>query len=301
MKTIPELVNQARKQVDKEGFQLMIEPNTLHCGDNLTLLREMESRSIDLICTDPPFNTGRDWGAFNDKWEGGLKGYLAFMEPRLVECHRVLKETGSFYLHCNPTASHYLKVMLDTIFRIKQFRNEIVWKRKSGRSNDVRSFFAKEHDIILFYSKTDQYVFHPIRAPLTPKQIASYKKTDEKGRKYQERGPDTHRKNRTRFYLDDNKGIALDTLWTKACQLSGWSKERLGYPTQKPVALYERMIKASSHEGDIVLDPFCGSGTTLDAAQTLGRRWIGIDKNPEAIALCERRLTRHNSGSARRP
>ena len=135
--------------------------NKLYQGDNLTILRSLPDASVDLICTDPPFNTGKDWGAFSDKWEGGLKGYLKFMGVRVVECRRVLKDTGSLYLHCDPTASHYLKVMLDGVFGIKQFRNEIVWKRHHGQSNNVKKAYSKEHDVILFYTKSNDFVFNP--------------------------------------------------------------------------------------------------------------------------------------------
>ena len=122
--------------------------NQLFQGDNLTILRDMPDASVDLICTDPPFNTGKDWGAFNDKWEGGLKGYLKFMEARAVEMRRVLKDTGSLYLHCDPTASHYLKVMLDGVFGIKMFRNEIVWAFR--RQPYDRQKFQRTHDMVIF-------------------------------------------------------------------------------------------------------------------------------------------------------
>ena len=124
----------------------------LHCGDNLEIMRSMDDGCIDLIATDPPFNTGKDWGAFDDRWEGGMKGYLKFMEPRLVEMHRLLKDTGSIYLHCDPNASHYLKVMMDTIFGMKHFRNEIVWKSQHASHCDAIAY-GKIHDIIFYYSK----------------------------------------------------------------------------------------------------------------------------------------------------
>ena len=190
--------------------------NKLYCGDNLSIMHDMPDASVVLIATDPPFNTGKDWGAFNDKWEGGLKGYLKFMEPRLVEMHRLLKPTGSLYLHCDPTASHYLKVLLDTVFGIKQFRNEIVWKRSHAKSPKKR--FGRSHDSILFYTKSDNFIFY--------------------------------------------NSTQLNDLWLDIPIAS--PKQRLNYPTQKPRALYQRIIKASSNAGDdIVLDPFCGSGTTI--------------------------------------
>ena len=265
--------------------------NTLYQGDNLAILREIPDNSIDLIATDPPFNTGRDWGAFNDKWEGGLKGYLKFMEARCVEMHRVLKDTGSLYLHCDPTASHYLKVMLDGIFGVGNFRNEIVWKRQSGRTNHVRTLWSKEHDVILFYTSSNKYTFNPIYQPLTEDSLARYSKTDEDGRKYYlDRGNRQRKQEARRYYLDELKGAVCDTLWIKGLQLGSVAKERLGYPTQKPVVIYERIIKASSNEGDIVLDPFAGSGTTLDAAQSLNRNWIGIDSGEQAIETIIKRM-----------
>ena len=250
----------------------------------------MPDASVDLIYLDPPFCTQRDWGAFNDKWEDGLDGYLKFMKPRLVEMHRILKDTGSFYLHCDPTASHYLKVMLDGIFGRKQFRNEIVWKRQQGRSNHTHNWFAKEHDTILFYTKSKSYQFHQSYTPVIESDHKRYRHIDEDGRRYMLRRPDKRRKNRIRIYLDKSKGIPLDTLWIKDIQLQSSTSERLDYPTQKPLKLLARIIKASSNQGDVVLDPFCGSGTTLDAAQGLGRHWIGIDQNPDAITITEQRL-----------
>ena len=264
----------------------------LYHGDNLTIMRSMPDASVDLIATDPPFNTGKDWGAFDDRWEGGLKGYLKFMEERAVEMHRLLKDTGSLYLHCDPTASHYLKVMLDGVFGIKQFRNEIVWKRKNIQSNNVKLKFSNEHDVILFYVKTPNYTFNIVRVPLTEEQKSWYNKTDENGRKYSAPfGRITQGNPSRRKYLDEHNGVAIHSLWVdRKMTLRSTSKERLGYPTQKPVSLYERIIKASSNQHDIVLDPFCGSGTTLDAAKRLGRNYIGIDQNSEAIVICEKRL-----------
>ena len=312
--------------------------NTLYQGDNLTILREMPDASVDLIATDPPFNTGKDWGAFNDKWEGGLKGYLKFMEPRLIECHRVLKDTGSLYLHCDPTASHYLKVMLDGVFGIKQFRNEIVWQRIAGSakgSQHERRRLGQNTDNILWYSKTNTYLYNPIYKPLDTHEIISkFPQTDENGKRYSTTTPlfrnpsSSERPNLCyeykgvsnpypsgwrvcketliamdnagdiiwregkrplrKAYAENYKGIPVQNLWLDIPIAS--MKERIGYPTQKPRALYERIIKASSNQGDTVLDPFAGSGTTLDAAQTLGRKWIGIDIGDEAITTIEKRL-----------
>ena len=263
--------------------------NQLLQGDNLTILREMPDASVDLICTDPPFNTGKDWGAFNDKWEGGLKGYLKFMEARCVEMRRVLKDTGSLYLHCDPTASHYLKVMLDGVFGIKMFRNEIVWKRQHGTMNGCKSKYPIDHDYILFYVKSNTSVFNKMFTKTwSKKTLKEYRHTGENGRKY---AKCNSRGKEYRTYLDETKGVPISTLWIdKSIILSTRTHERLGYPTQKPVALYQRMIKASSNQHDTVLDPFAGSGTTLDAAQSLGRAWIGIDQSEEAIDVIQKRM-----------
>ena len=268
--------------------------NQLYHGDNLSVLRSLPDASVDLICTDPPFNTGKNWGAFSDKWKGGLKEYLKFMELRVVEMRRVLKVTGSLYLHCDPTVSHYLKVMLDGVFGIKQFRNEIVWAKRFGHANDVKRKFPVLHDVIFLYSKTDSYTFNPSYKPLSKDYVKSiYRHVDENGRRYR-LNPVCKlrvRNKKTRTYLDESKGICVGSLWVENdTKLSSFSKERVGYPTQKPVALYERMIKASSHQGDIVLDPFVGSGASLDAAELLGRHWVGIDSSDEAIKTIQKRL-----------
>ena len=261
--------------------------NKLYQGDNLAILRNMPDESIDLICTDPPFNTGKDWGAFSDKWEGGLKGYLKFMEPRLEECRRVLKDTGSLYLHCDPTASHYLKVMLDSVFGIKQFRNEIVWHYIMTRPK--KNDFLLSHNVIFRYGKTTEYIWNQQHEAIVEYNVRRYKgkkrivvKTDE-GTKVEE------------VSTENSPGAKMRDVWKDINYLNPNSKENQGYPTQKPVALYERMIKASSNQSDIVLDPFAGSGTTLDGAHTLGRAWIGIDSGDEAINVIQGRL-RHRHG-----
>ena len=269
--------------------------NQLYQGDNLQILRNMPDASVDLIATDPPFNTGKDWGAFSDKWEGGLKGYLKFMEARVVECRRVLKDTGSLYLHCDPTASHYLKVMLDGVFGIKQFRNEIVWLRFLGAKCNALRKYPNSTDSILFYTRSDNYNFNLLFTPLDPKYIKEFYRYDDNDGKgvYRRGGRCLNRK----YYLKNSKGRAVQSLWT---DISGVNGKKPDYPTQKPVALYERMIKASSNQGDIVLDPFAGSGTTLDASQTLGRAWIGIDIGETAIETIQDRLrNRHGLEYAR--
>ena len=242
--------------------------NTLYQGDNLQILKSLPDASVDLIATDPPFCTQRDWGAFSDKWTGGLSQYLKFMEQRAVEMRRVLKDTGSLYLHCDPTASHYLKVMLDSVFGIKQFRNEIVWGYRTGGISKKQ--WAKKHDIILMYSKSSLYSHNPLKERVYYDKPFFVLKKDGTGR-----------------YFSD---VFVRDIWDEIQPLINVSKERKDYPTQKPLALYERIIKASSNQNDTVLDPFAGSGTTLDAAQSLGRKWIGIDVGDEAIQTIEQRL-----------
>ena len=211
--------------------------NQLFQGDNLSIMRELPDASVDLICTDPPFNTGKDWGAFDDRW-GSLDKYLKFMEPRLEECRRLLKDTGSLYLHCDPTASHYLKVMLDCVFGIKQFRNEIVWSKRFGHANDVKKKFPVLHDIIFLYSKSDLYLFYPSYKLLCEKYVKSvYKHVDDEGRRYRKiSGVSKSRigKRKTRTYLDESKGTSIGSLWTEnEMKLSSFSKERLGLPNPK--------------------------------------------------------------------
>ena len=248
--------------------------NKLYQGDNLAILRSLPDASVDLICTDPPFNTGRDWGAFDDRWEGGLDGYLKFMKPRLIECRRVLKDTGSLYLHCDPTASHYLKVMLDSVFGIKQFRNEIVWCYDKPRS--ATRIYKRTHDTILFYTKGNNYYFD---LPIIPNKNGEYKLSKKRVRADGS------------VWAPKYSGKKSGSWWIDVpCYVQTPLKERTGFPTQKPLKLYDRIIKASSNQSDIVLDPFSGSGTTLDAAHTLGRQWIGIDSGDEAINVIQGRL-----------
>ena len=299
------------------------ENRTLYHGDNLKFLKGINSRTIDLIATDPPFNKGRDFHAtpeslasgasFQDRWSWeddvhekwveqlqtknrnvwsiieaakGTYGYdiaafLAFMAVRLLEMKRVLKDTGSIYLHCDPTASHYLKVLMDAIFGRENFRNEIVWKKYSGSKNSAKKKYPTQHETIFFYARPEA-TFNQLFDPLSESALREYKHTEqETGRRYRMarrgKGYETEGGKR-RIYLDENPGVAVNTLWIeKDLQLGMSSKERVGYPTQKPVALYERIIAASSNPGDIVLDPFCGCATTAVAAERLGRRWITMD------------------------
>lgn len=236
--------------------------------------------------------------------QNDMMAYLTMMSVRLVEMHRILKSTGSIYLHCDPTASHYLKMVMDAVFGIKNYKNEIVWCYKSRPFS--KKYFCKKHDTIFFYSKTDKYHFdwQANLHPLSPVTIKKYKYEDKKGKyrlvgrgikgspiesakdvdpKWEKEHPELV----VRDYLKD--GYPIEDWWIIDI-INQVSKERLGYPTQKPESLLERIIKASSNEGDIVLDPFCGCGTTIAVAEKLHRRWVGIDITHLAIALMKHRL-----------
>ena len=211
--------------------------------------------------------------------DSGMMAYLSYMAERLVEIHRLLKPTGSLYLHCDNTAGPHLKMLLDDIFGPKQFRNAIRWcYSNSGRS---KRFFVKKHDTIFLYTKTDEAFWGDYRVPISDKYLAShYRHVDEQGRRCFIRT----NAGKTRIYYPED-GMTCNDWWTDIPSLNSVAKERLGYPTQKPVALLERIIAASSREGDIVLDPFCGCGTTVVAADNLKRQWVGVDINPMALDI----------------
>ena len=353
--------------------------NRLYFGDCLEVMREdIPDEVVDLVYLDPPFNSkrlynaymgGAQWVAFDDTWrwheavddfhevaadtdlsdtmeglrkilgEGPQLAYLSYMANRLRECKRVLKETGSIYLHCDPTMSHYLKAVTDGIFGQSNFRNEIVWQRAMAKALMKRRL-PSNHDVILTYRKTeratwnDHSLFLPYDVNALDKKTASkYSHRDADGRLYQLDNlinPNPDRPNltyeflgiirvwrwtkermqtaydqglvvqprpgavpRLKRYLDEQRGRPLGDVWTDIPPINSQAKERLGYPTQKPAALLERIIRASSNEGDLVLDPFCGCGTTVHAAQNLDRRWIGIDICVNACKVIEERLRGH--------
>ncbi|MDE0265806.1 MAG: DNA methyltransferase [Thaumarchaeota archaeon] len=343
---------------------------TLCHGDNLEFLRSLNSESVHLVATDPPFNKGRDFHAtpdsvakgasFQDRWswdddvhddwvdkleddfpkvmnviQGSRQSYgddmgafLCFMGVRIIEMHRVLKDTGSMYLHCDPTASHYLKELMDSIFDRDNFQNEIIWRRY-GSHNDSQKY-ANVHDTILYYSKSKKRIWNKIYMQYDADYVKSaYSYSDENGAyttsplqarslsgggyKYEWRGitdtwkfpkkrleemdmqglihwPKKGSIPRRKVYLKDAKGLPVSDMFLDMKSLSSAHKERVGYPTQKPLELYERIIKASSNEGDIVLDPFCGCATTCVAAEKLGRQWIGIDIWDKAHEVVMERL-----------
>lgn len=275
--------------------------------------------------------------------ESDLLAYLSMMAPRLVELCRVLKPTGSIYLHCDPAASHYLKMLLDSVFRQQDFLNEVIWRRTGTHSSAHR--WGPVHDVILFYAKVaGQQVWNRLYAPLSEKHLEShYRKVDAEGRRYEHgeltapgvrrgksgepwRGFDVTAIGRHwittvdrldnlhaegRIYLpseggwprlirydDESKGRAVGDVWEDISPINMRAQERLGYPTQKPEALLERIIEASSNEGDVVLDPFCGCGTAVAVAQRLKRSWIGIDITHLAITLIRHRLFTAYGGKA---
>jgi len=217
--------------------------------------------------------------------------YLYYIMERLQECHRVLKSTGSIYLHCDWRASHYLKMVMDEVFGYENFRNEIVWIY-SGRENPRQRFFPRKHETIFFYTKTSKYKFNLPFKPYREDYIKQFfTKKDKNGRLYRLQ-PDG-KGGTYKQYLDESKGQPVNDSWIdiKPTWFRGVQKEAIGYPTQKPEALLERIIKASSNEGDIVLDPFCGCGTTVVVAHKLNREWIGIDINNVAIEVIKKRCS----------
>ncbi|MBI5027058.1 MAG: site-specific DNA-methyltransferase [Nitrospirae bacterium] len=271
--------------------------NRLFFGDNLHVMRQLPSNSIDLIYIDPPFFSGRNYNilfgdknevrSFTDIWEGGMPGYLIWLNARLYEMKRLLKLTGSIYVHLDWHASHYIKVEMDKIFGSDNFRNEIVWcyKRYTGTTND----FQKMHNIILRYTKTNDYIFNQLKESYQETTLKYHKwEVDEEGRRfYWKRGRNIEP---YKVYMDE-EGVKLSDVW-EIPQIGPIGKERIGYPTQKPEILLERIIKASSNEGDVVADFFCGGGTTLVVAQRLNRRWIGSDQSRIAVAITADRITR---------
>ena len=306
----------------------MYENRTLIRGDNLEEMRKFPGECADLIATDPPFNSKRDYfvpyraprgqepdplvRAFTDTWNWGeaaeeayehllveksgqvgdtiqglrqflnetpMMAYLVMMAIRMVEMHRILKPTGSLYLHCDPTASHYLKIILDAIFGTKNFRNEIVWCYRGA--GYPKNDFGRRHDIIFRYSKGTQYIFNldDVREKYAQATVDRFKHYI--GNKRQQSDFGAQKLNPLGKHPDD---------WWQIQPIAPSAKERTGYPTQKPISLYKRIIAASSNEGDFVLDPFCGCGTTLIAAEELNRHWVGIDLTYLAIGAVRHRV-----------
>jgi DNA modification methylase len=316
------------------------------------LPQSIPDSSIDLIYIDPPFFSNQDyeviWGdgyemrAFEDRWKGGIENYIAWMEPKLRECYRALKPTGTFYLHCDWHANYRLRMILDSIFGEDKFQNEIVWKRTTAHV-DTRGF-GHVHDTIFRYTKSNKFAWNPEYRPYSKEYMERYFKfTDdysvqrgqfwtgditgaglrngETGKPWHGFDPGKIGKGRhwirtpkeldemdadgriywppkggipkLKRYLRELPGLPIDSVWDDIPSLGGLqgdAKERLGYPTQKPEALMERIIKTSSNPKDLVLDPMCGCGTTIVVAQKLGRKWIGIDVSPTACKLMANRM-----------
>jgi DNA modification methylase len=319
-----------------------IEKNLLICDDNLNALDDLIKKGIkvDLIYLDPPFFSNKHyevvWGdeaevrSFKDRWAGGINVYIEWMRERVAKMLNVLKDNGSFYLHCDYHASHYLKIMLDEIFGGQKFINEIQWQRTSSHGDSKK--WAHVHDTIFFYAG-DSFTWNPQYLAHDPTYVSNfYRYTDSRGiyrldhiirsssmgprpnlayeykgytpkwgwRMVREKIETLDKDKRIersksgrpylKRYLHEQKGTLISSLWIDIPPVSPQAAERLGYPTQKPEGLLERIIKASSNKGDVVLDPFCGCGTAMAVSQCLGRKWIGIDISPTAINLIEKRL-----------
>lgn len=274
-----------------------METNIIYCGDNLEVLpKYIPAESVDLIYIDPPFNSSRNyevfWGEAQEKRSfidrfGDAMSYLDWMRPRIRELYRVLKPTGSFYYHCDWHASHYVKVELDRIFAFNNLRNEVIWSYKRYTADSKK--FQRLHDTIFFYGKTEDVTFNDLRIDYGEKsgKADSHYKKDEEGRWYRWQ----KRKDEEPYKVYLSEGRRLGDVWELPI-INASAKERLGYPTQKPLALLDRIIRASSDEGQVVLDAFCGCGTTLEAAAANKRKWIGIDFSPTACRVMVDRLER---------
>ena len=304
---------------------------TIWTGDNLDILRGLNSESVDLIYLDPPFNSNRNYAApvgsqaagaaFKDTWTlsdldtawmgliadeqpamykvmeasglahgKGMQSYLCMMAVRLLEMRRVLRETGSIYLHCDPTAGHYLKMLMDSIFGHGNFRNEIHWYYYNKMHDRRKKLFPAATDTILFYVKNDKatFTFKQLTEP-RDKPVRQLKRKKVDGRMVNARDADG------KLMYQTKTDRTLDNVW-RIPALQPASRERTGYPTQKPLALLERIISASSNPGDVVLDPFCGCATACVAAERLGRKWVGIDISEKAVELVNMRLREFMGG-----
>ena len=324
--------------------------NKLILGDNLEILKSMEAETVDLIYLDPPFFSNRNyeviWGdkgevrSFEDRFSGGVDHYIAWLKERVIEMHRILKPTGSIFLHCDWHADAYIRVLvLDKIFGGNNFVNNITWQRATTH-NDTKQgakHFGRITDTIFWYSKNNKaYTFNPQHERYTSDYIAqSYNKAEKNGRRFKtsdlsaaKGGGDTsfewkgvlppkgrfwayskenfnlfEQENKLYYstsgkpylkqYLDEMPGTSVDCLWFNCVFKT--KKERIGYPTQKPEALLERIIKTGSNENDIILDPFVGGGTTVSVADKLNRNWIGIDQSVSAIKVTEMRMQNNQS------
>ena len=316
--------------------------NRLVLGDNLEILKQLDSESVDLIYLDPPFFSNRNyeviWGdegeirSFQDRWSGGVEHYISWLKERLIEMHRILKPSGSLFLHCDWHANAYIRVeILDKIFGPNNFKNEIIWQRTNSKGLSFTKL-PQNHDTIFYYTKTNNCTWKAIYLPHDEDYLTAFYKyiEPETGRKYRLgdlTNPNKDRPNLTyeflginrvwrwtkermheayekgiivqtnpgtvpqlKRYLDEQEGNPLDDNWIDISTNKLTKNERIGYPTQKPEALLSRLIEMASNEGDIVLDPFVGGGTTVAVADKLNRKWIGIDQSVQAIKVTEMRL-----------
>jgi DNA modification methylase len=331
--------------------ELEFSVNKLILGDNLEILKAMETESVDLSYLDPPFFSNRNyeviWGdsgeirSFQDRWAGGISHYIEWLKERGEEMYRVLKPTGSIFLHCDWHANAYIRVdILDRVFGMDNFKGEIIWQRHNSH-NDAKKKLAVLKDTIWYYNKSEKCIYNPIYGSLSEKYTDDFYKFDDgdgkglyqlgdmaspnprpnmmyewqgfpypaKGWRYEKEtmqklhdegkiyypttvqgNYDYSKRPRLKRYLNEQKGQLLGDVWTDIQNVQSQSSERIGYPTQKPEALLERIIKMASNEGDIVLDPFMGGGTTIAVADRLNRQWIGIDQSAMAVKVTELRL-----------
>jgi site-specific DNA-methyltransferase (adenine-specific) len=274
--------------------------NRLIVGDNLEIMKRLEEESVDLIYLDTPFFSNRKYEiicgdageirSFEDRWAGGIDHYVMWLKERVMLMHRLLKKTGSIFLHCDWHADAYIRVdILDKIFGMKNFRNAIDWCYNVGGKS--KNQFARKKDTIFWYSKTRKWTFNGncvgIKRDTGTKSMGGKIGVDENGRPYQDKIVRLSGKI-YRYYLDEDK--IPEDWWIDINSIQSGSNERIGYPTQKPEALLERIIKCASNEGDLILDPFMGGGTTAAVADRLNRKWIGIDQSAVAIRVTELRL-----------
>jgi len=320
-----------------------LELNAVYLSECLYVLNLIPTASVDLIYMDPPFCSNRVYAtsrkesgtfpSFNDHWEGGISHYIPWMIERLVECKRVLKRSGSIFLNCDPHSSHYLKIAMDEIFGMNNFRNEIIWKRQSSHSDGRQGskHFGRIHDVILFYSRTSVPKWHSQYTPYPVEyKNKAYRSVETKtGRRYalgdlggiggkEKSCPRYNFRGFTRYwrynrksmlrlvrqgrivqtnpraqpklkrYLDEMKGMECQDIWDDISPVG--NGERVNYPTQKPLKLVERIIRSSTNVGDVVFDPFCGSGTTAVASYKLSRNWIVVDSSISACRIVRRRF-----------
>jgi adenine specific DNA methylase Mod len=262
-------------------------------------------KKIDLIYIDPPFATGGSFNfrlhignekasevvkSYSDSWKGGIDAYLSFLYERILLMKELLADTGSIYIHLDWHISHYLKILLDEIFGLDNFRNEIIWMYPAA-SAQTRRFFIRSYDVLLFYTKSDNYIFNddPEIYMEYSDRVKNALKEDERGRFYYRGGSHNGKKLSQKVYLKQD-GIFPRDIWNDIPYVRANTAEYQGFSTQKPERLLKRIILASTRENDVVADFFCGSGTTLAAAEKLGRKWIGCDLTEHAINICRKRI-----------